>query len=121
VRLVLVLDCADPNQLAGFWAQALRCRANGAGDPYVVLVPEAPDQPELLLQHVPERKVGKKRMHFDMRLDDLESEVERLTALGATELSSEPIRRGRIPEVMADPEGNEFCVCVEPPGARASG
>jgi hypothetical protein len=84
VRLVFVLDCTDPNELANFWTRALRYRADGAGDPYVVLIPKTPGNPEILLQRVPEPKVGKNRMHFDIRVDDLEAEVERLISLGAT-------------------------------------
>jgi catechol 2,3-dioxygenase-like lactoylglutathione lyase family enzyme len=115
VRLVFVLDCADPDELAVFWTEALGYRGHESGDPYVVLVPARPEDPEILLQRVPEPKVGKNRMHFDMRVDHLESEVERLTALGATQLSSEPIvEEGYRWLVMADPEGNEFCVVTEP-------
>lgn len=77
MRLVFVLDCADPAELARFWAPALDCRVDGSGDPYVVLVPESPNQPELLLKRVPEPKVGKNRMHLDIRVDELEKEVER--------------------------------------------
>jgi len=50
--------------------------------PNVVLVSARPEDPEILLQHVPEPKIGKNRMHLDMRVDHLEAEVERLTRWG---------------------------------------
>jgi len=122
VRLVFVLDCADPNELARFWTQALGYRAHGSAEPYVVLVSENPGDPELVLQRVPEPKVSKNRMHLDMRVDHLEAEVERLAALGASQLSADPIvEEGFRWVVMADPEGNEFCVCSEAAEARPSG
>jgi hypothetical protein len=56
-------------------------------------------------QQVPEPKAAKNRMHFDLRAPGpIPDEVRRLEALGATVLREEPI------VVMADPEGNEFCV-----------
>jgi len=82
VRLIFVLDCADPAKLAPFWSEALGYRVTDFGDPYVVLVSARPEDPEILLQHVPEPKIGKNRMHLDMRVDHLEAEVERLTRWG---------------------------------------
>ncbi|MBA3290447.1 MAG: VOC family protein, partial [Actinobacteria bacterium] len=61
------------------------------------------------IQQVPEKRVGKNRLHLDLYTDDQEDEVERLLELGAT-------RQPRIPEegedfiVLEDPEGNLFCV-----------
>ncbi len=59
-----------------------------------------------LVPEVPEPKVAKNRQHFDLRaMGDIPAEIERLTGLGATLVSD---RNGQV--VMADPEGNEFCV-----------
>ena len=67
----------------------------------------------MILQRVPEPKQGKARIHFDLRVDDVEAEVQRLEGLGARRIDI-----GQSDDVawvpMADPEGNEFCVC---PGA----
>jgi hypothetical protein len=67
----------------------------------------------VILQGVPEPKQGKARVHFDLRVDDVSAEVERLEQLGARRVDV-----GQGDDVawvpMADPEGNEFCVC---PGA----
>jgi len=78
--------------------------------------------PRVFFQQVPEDKVAKNRVHLDVRaapaltgedrMAALESECERLVALGATRLRryepAPPMSAGHI--VMADPEGNEFCL-----------
>jgi hypothetical protein len=65
--------------------------------------------PDLLFLRVPESKTGKNRLHHDMRPEDQAAEVARLEALGASRADV-----GQGPEVswvvMADPDGNEFCV-----------
>ena len=114
MRLVVVLDCQDPITLAQFWTKALGYRQSSLVGPYVALYPDKPDQPELLLQRVPEPKTAKNRMHLDLRIDRLDEERDRLLALGATQLSDEIVEHGFRWYVMADPEGNEFCVIQEP-------
>jgi predicted enzyme related to lactoylglutathione lyase len=66
------------------------------------------------LQRVPEGKQGKNRMHLDIETADVDGEVERLLALGATRAptDSEHEEHGMRWVVLADPEGNEFCVCT---------
>jgi hypothetical protein len=109
----LVLDCADAEGLAAFWGPALRFEKVWSGGDYVLLMDPAGVEPRLLLQQVAEPKGGKNRLHFDVHPDDVDAEVDRLVALGAT-------RGERIEEhgtywvVMTDPEGNEFCVCRTP-------
>ena len=120
----IVFDCHHPATVARFWAAVLdgyevapydevelaRLRDNGIDDPEddpTVLV-EAPGlNPRLFFQLVPEGKIVKNRVHLDVVADDAEVEVDRLTRLGASVASDQP-----NPDftVMADPEGNEFCV-----------
>jgi predicted enzyme related to lactoylglutathione lyase len=108
----LVLDCADPEALAGFWSAAIGYTKLGGVDNYVLLVDEAGKQPKLLLQRVGEPKAGKNRMHLDIETPTVDEEVERLEALGARRIEAEAIEEhGTRWVVMADPEGNEFCVC----------
>lgn len=83
-RIVIVLDTLDPERLASFWAGALGYQPSTAREPYVVLVPERPSGPELVLQRVAEPKTVKNRMHLDLRVPDLDAEVARLASLGAT-------------------------------------
>ncbi|MGI5269389.1 VOC family protein [Nonomuraea sp. CA-218870] len=116
----MVIDCAHPASLARFWAAALdgyevapyddaelaRLRAAGVDNPEndpTVLLEGGP--PRLWFQRVPERKAGKNRLHLDLRAEDRETEVERLARLGAVVLD-----RREEWTVLADPEGNEFCV-----------
>ena len=115
-RIVLVLDSCDPERLASFWIPALDYRRSTGDEPYVVLVSTEPSHPELVIQRVPEPKTVKNRMHVDIRVTNLDEEIARLQALGAIKLSPDVIEEGGFRwVVMADPDGNEFCVAVEPP------
>ena len=108
----LVLDCAEPERLAGFWGPALGYVNVGAVGSYVALFPDGRPGPKLLLQKVAEPKAVKNRMHLDIEVADIEAEAERLVALGATKVSEAPCgEHGSTWLVMHDPEGNEFCIC----------
>ena len=111
-RFGLVLDCADPDRLAEFWGAALDYINVGAAGAYVALYPRAGDGPKLLLQRVTEPKTAKNRMHLDVDATDIHAEARRLSALGATRVSDTASREhGTTWILMADPEGNEFCIC----------
>lgn len=102
----LVLDALDHHAQADWWCRALgytrRGDARPPGDPIPIVDP-AGHGPLIWLHPVPEPKTGKNRLHFDVI-----GEVAELTELGA-KLLREP--GGDIAwAVMADPEGNEFCV-----------
>ncbi|HEX3795110.1 MAG TPA: VOC family protein [Acidimicrobiales bacterium] len=108
------IDATDPVPLAQFWAAALAWRLSVDDDGDVVLEPPAgsPEDgvsPDLLFLRVPEDKQGKNRLHLDLRPMDQAAEVARLEGLGATRVS---IGQGGEVSwvVLADPEGNEFCV-----------
>jgi predicted enzyme related to lactoylglutathione lyase len=110
--LGLVLDCAHPDKLAEFWSGALGYVTLGGAGNYVLLVDETGRQPKLLLQRVDEPKAGKNRMHFDIETPTVDEEVERLEVLGARRIVDDAMEEhGNRWVVMADPEGNEFCVC----------
>jgi hypothetical protein len=112
-RVDLVLDCANPSKLVSFWSEALDYREYFADTSFAVLVPKEGVAPPLVLQGVPEPKAGKNRMHLDIVVDDIESEVARLQALGAIRLDEGVQNFGDTLWVrMADPEMNEFCVCT---------
>ena len=111
-HLGLVLDCADPERLAEFWAPALGYVSLGTAGNYVALFPDGERGPKLLLQRVEEPKSVKNRMHVDIEVADIEAEAERLVGLGATRVSQGPCsEHGSSWVLMNDPEGNEFCVC----------
>jgi predicted enzyme related to lactoylglutathione lyase len=107
----LVLDCEDPKQLAAFWREALGYRDHYADADLAVLVPQEGAAPPLLLQRVPETKVVKNRMHLDIVVEDIETEVRRLERLGARRLDHDVQHFGGTQWVrLSDPEQNEFCV-----------
>ncbi len=138
----VAMDCADPRTLAEFWVAALDYHvppppgdfetwedfltANGVPPreqdrAYAIEDPDGVG-PRLFFQKVPEDKVGKNRLHLDLRMAPpdlrgdarmaaLESAADRLVTLGAARL--ERFEPGGIDSgwlVMADPEGNEFCL-----------
>ncbi|MGI8763147.1 MAG: VOC family protein [Ilumatobacteraceae bacterium] len=118
VIAVVAIDARDPGRVAEFWAAALDWETwpdpDGGG---VTLAPpgstgqSGASGPSIDVFPVPEGKSVKNRLHFDLRADDSTQadEVERLLALGATRVDI-----GQRPDVswivLADPEGNEFCV-----------
>ena len=106
----IVIDCADPEALAEFWSAALGYTKAGLFDSYFVLASPQREHPPVLLQRVPEPTVGKARIHFDLRVPDIETEAQRLESLGVRRID---IGQGEAPGwiAMADPEGNEFCGC----------
>jgi hypothetical protein len=113
----LCVDSTDPPGLAAFWQEALGWRRTHEEDGEVVLEPLAgsPEDgvvPDLLILKVPETKAGKNRLHLDLRPDDQAAEVDRLLGLGARRADVGQGEEGTW-VVMADPEGNEFCVLRE--------
>src|SRR5205823_905904 len=79
----IVIDCADPETLAEFWAEALGYSKAGLFGSYFVLLALVREHPPVLLQRVPEPKSAKARIHFDLRVTDIEAEARRLETLGA--------------------------------------
>ncbi len=111
----MTVDCAGPYALAQFWSVVTGWAVSDVdepGDDEVLLEPPDAALPELLFIKVPEGKSGKNRLHFDLvpleRTRD--EEVERLQAAGATLVDDQRRADGRGWVVLADPEGNEFCV-----------
>jgi hypothetical protein len=102
------VDARDPVSLGKWWAHALGwVVVNDATDEFEIR--SAPEHfPGLLFAPVPEEKSGKNRLHLDLRPDDRDGEVARLMSLGATRADVGQGDRSWI--VLADPEGNEFCV-----------
>ena len=119
----IVVDCHDPVAQAAFWAAALDYHVIRSEDGQVEIAPwereppdlaeqlrQAPSVPTLVFVAVPEAKTVKNRLHLDLRpMNGVhEAEVERLLVLGACRAD---VGQGDVPwVVLADPEGNEFCV-----------
>ncbi len=110
----VVIDAADPGALGRWWADALGWVVVDEDDDGEVEIRSAPDAlPGLLFEPVPEGKDRKNRLHLDFRPEDRDAEVARLLALGATRADVGQGQQTWV--VLADPEGNEFCVL----GSRA--
>lgn len=104
----ITVDAADPVALGRWWADALGWTViNDSPDEFEIR-PEPERLPGLLFVPVPEAKSVKNRLHLDFRPDDQEAEVERLLALGARHADVGQGEQSWV--VLADPEGNEFCV-----------
>jgi predicted enzyme related to lactoylglutathione lyase len=110
--LAVTVDCRQPDLLAEFWEKALgggktRTWTDSQGTTYRQL--EFDDGPAVLFQPVPEEKSVKNRLHLDLAPaeGDQRAEVERLVMLGAKVLDDPPDDPWIV---LADPEGNEFCV-----------
>jgi hypothetical protein len=109
----ICVDCADPSAIARWWAELLGWQITYEADDEVVLEPpegsrERGASPDLLFGKVSEPKREKVRLHIDLRPEDQAAEVARAEALGATRID---IGQGDVTwVVLADPEGNEFCI-----------
>jgi hypothetical protein len=110
----LCVDSSEPGKLASFWAAALGWRRTFDEADQVCIEPPkgSPEDgvaPDILFLKVPELKAGKNRLHLDLRPVDQAAEVARLEALGARRVS---VGQGDDVSwvVLADPDGNEFCV-----------
>ncbi|MFJ9038802.1 VOC family protein [Streptomyces sp. NPDC102406] len=104
----LILDAADPERLAAFWSAVLERPVVGRTGPYVWLRRE--DGLGMGIQRTTEPKAGKNRLHLDISSPDPAAEQARIEELGGRRLH-EYDDGGFL--VMADPEGNEFCVIPE--------
>lgn len=117
----LVIDAHDPASLGRFWAQVLGYdiveeKTHGT-ERYVELQGPPASGPRLLVLEVPDDKVTKNRLHIDVNPTDRsqEEEVERILALGARRVDVGQGEQTWV--VLADPEGNEFCVLRSRVGA----
>jgi hypothetical protein len=105
----VVVDAIDPGRLARWWAEVLDYRLLSEDRDEAIIGPDGKTYPQLLFSLVVEPKGGKNRLHIDLAPDDREGEVERLVNMGARRVD---IGQGDDVTwvVLADPEGNEFCV-----------
>jgi hypothetical protein len=104
----VVVDAGDPRALGRWWSEALDWVVTLDTDDEVEIRPAADRIPGLVFVPACAAKVGKNRLHLDFRPIDQQAEVARLVGLGATRVD---IGQGGTPwVVLADPEGNEFCL-----------
>lgn len=104
----VVIDARDPVTLGRWWASALGWAIVNDDPAEFEIRPAADRLPGILFEPVGETKHGKNRVHLDFRPEDQDAEVQRLLRLGATRAH---VGQGDVTwVVLADPEGNEFCV-----------
>jgi predicted enzyme related to lactoylglutathione lyase len=111
--LNITFDCADPRAVATFWGAVTGwpvIEEPNPGSPDCMVQPPGGGRPRLYFVAVPEGKTVKNRLHLDVMPADRsqDAEIGRLTGLGATVVSDRRPELGWV--VLADPEGNEFCV-----------
>lgn len=108
---VLAIDANEPHVIADFWCSVLGWRITEEDNDVVSISPRDGAGPTIDVLRVPERKTLKNRLHLDLRSDGLSTaqELDRLLNLGASRVDV-----GQGPDVswvvLADPEGNEFCL-----------
>jgi hypothetical protein len=118
----IVIDCAHAPALARWWVQVLEDYSiapygpddpDPDEDPTVLVLPGPGGGPRIWFTQVPEPKTVKNRVHLDVNAEDPVAELARLTALGARfQWETDGLT------VLADPEGNEFCLDKDPAGQR---
>jgi predicted enzyme related to lactoylglutathione lyase len=109
----IVIDCADHEAVVVFWLAAMGDYARvDVNEQYVAIAPAEPSigRPAILFQKVPEPRTVKNRVHLDLRGESMAAEVQRLVNLGATFIAERTLGDDVRWTVMADPEGNEFCI-----------
>ncbi len=104
----IILDTPEPANLAPFWEQLLGWKRVAAND-YCLELASPEGGPRLALFRAPDPKVVKNRMHLDLVPDDQQAEVARAITLGARRVDIGQ-GEGAAQVIMADPEGNEFCI-----------
>ena len=110
------VDCSDAYALSAWW-QGVLDYVDDPDDPNEpgheeCLIVSRDSRHRLLFIEVPDRKQGKNRLHLDLRPVDSsrDEELQRLLSLGATEVADRRAADGTGWAVLADPEGNEFCL-----------
>ena len=107
----IVIDTVDPERIAPFWCALLGVRERGwFGDDYLMLTTDG-GAPPVAFQRVPEAKSVKNRLHVDLAVEDLDGAFAQIVASGGSAVSDIlEMPGGYRWRVMADPEGNEFCI-----------
>jgi predicted enzyme related to lactoylglutathione lyase len=106
----VTVDCIEPRVVAQFWAALLGRELSVPLPGWLRLGTRGGAQPVITFQPVPEPKREKTRIHFDIAVDDIAQAVETVTQLGGRSLHQRHDYDEGIVVVMADPEGNEFCL-----------
>lgn len=107
----ITIDTLDPDALAAWWGEATGGTVNAVVPGEFVLVARD-GAPNIAFQHVDDPTPGKNKAHLDFSTSDVEAEVARLVGLGATETGRHSFGDDFSWVVLADPDGNAFCIAA---------
>ena len=108
----IVIDTQDIEPLIAFWGALLDIEVSRQVGPWFAwMSPVTDGGPALAFQKVPEEKAGKNRLHLDLHVATLEEGEARVVELGGSKVDEHSIQ-GFTWYVMADPQGNEFCIAA---------
>jgi predicted enzyme related to lactoylglutathione lyase len=105
----IMIDCRDPDRLAHFWGAITNTTPEFVHPDYIFMTKLPGNHVRLAFQRVPEEKVVKNRVHLDVGYPDLDAFAARVVDLGGS-VGERHEMAGTPWIVLADPEGNEFCV-----------
>jgi catechol 2,3-dioxygenase-like lactoylglutathione lyase family enzyme len=106
----VVIRVDDLERQVAFWSEALGYEARRGADDFVLLKPHDGRGPNVSLDRVRSTVQVPPRIHLDLYTDDQAGEVARLVGLGATEIHWDKRPADADYVILADPEGNRFCV-----------
>jgi predicted enzyme related to lactoylglutathione lyase len=104
------VDCLDPRRVARFWSELLGREEGDSEDGWIYLGERTDLVPRLVFQPVAEPKTGKTRIHLDVSVDDIAAGIEQVVSLGGSFTGERHEYDAGVVVIMADPEGNEFCL-----------
>jgi predicted enzyme related to lactoylglutathione lyase len=108
----VIINTTDVERLAAFWSELLAVEVAHRSHGFLWLRPQRPGSFSIAFQEVSQPTEGRRRLHLDTSVPDLESATARILSIGGSHVEDH-----QIPEfswrVMADPDGNEFCIAVE--------
>ncbi|WP_142121013.1 VOC family protein [Rarobacter faecitabidus] len=110
---MITIDTTDANSLARWWADQFDGEIVADNDGWYVMVRIGDGSPILSFQKVTDPTPGKNRMHLDLTAPDIDAEVARLVEAGASVVGTHTMDEGFTWTVLADPDGNQFCVAPE--------
>jgi predicted enzyme related to lactoylglutathione lyase len=105
----ITFDASDAAQLAQFWSSVLELPMDEGASAYFASIGMGARTPALLFIAVPEPPTSKNRVHIDLDASDRNAEVQRVLSLGATKVGDHQ-EHGHTWTVLADPDGNQFCI-----------
>jgi len=106
-----MINTTDVARLVKFWSALLGVEVRRESPDFVFLTPQQPGGIAVNFQRVPDPTEGRRRLHLDLSVESLEAASERILELGGSRVEDHEVP-GFAWRVMADPDGNEFCIAA---------